>query len=118
MTKILNLDTFETSNEKSLVLNKETHVFQPFTVEGFIDELKEIEAMEKDGNTPVAAYIEFSIKTILRAFPTIKEADLRKITITKLRAISDFVKSVAEDEAQGATAEAGADSGNGTGAAS
>lgn len=115
MTKVLNLDDFEQSVDKSVTLNGKSHEFKPFTVDEFISQLKEIEGLEKDGQLSIAQYVEFSIGTIKRAFPTIEESELRALTITKLKALTDFVRDVAENEAQAGGEQA---AGNGEGAAS
>lgn len=117
MTKILNLDDIEQSEDKSVVLAGQTHVFRPFTVAEFIAQLKEIEAIEKTGEMTVADYAEFSIKTVKRAFPTIPEEQLRDLSINKLKALTDFVREVASDEADKG-AEATGTEGNGEGKAS
>lgn len=103
MTKILNLDDIEQSEDKSVVLNSQTHVFRPFTVAEFIAQLKEIEQIEKNGDISVADYAEFSIKTVTRAFPTIPENELRDLPVNKLKALTDFVREVANDEADKGT---------------
>ena len=108
MTKILNLDSFEQPADKTVVLNGKEHKFVPSTVEEFISQVKEIEAMEKAGTGSVSDFAEFSIKSITRAFPTIKDSELRALTVTQLKALSDFVKAVADDESED-------DSGNGQG---
>jgi hypothetical protein len=118
MTKILNLDDIEQSEDKTVVLNTVSHKFHPFTVDEFITQLKEIEAIEAGGSVMSATdYAEFSIRTVQAAFPTIKETDLRALTIGKLKALTDFVKDVAKTEAV-AGAEALAEPGNAVGEAS
>lgn len=111
MTKILNLDDIEQSVDKRVTLNGEDHDFHPFTVDEFIAQLKEIEAVEKAGEMTVVDYTEFAIKSILRGFPTIQEADLRKLSVTKLKALTDFIKAEA-DEAEAEGVEAHAAEGN------
>jgi hypothetical protein len=117
MTKILNLDQIEQSEDKSVVLNGMSHTFRPFTVDEFIVQLKEIEAVEAKGDMSVTDYAEFSIKTVMRGFPTIPEAEIRALTIGKLKALTDFVKDVAQEEAS-VGADAVATEGNVEGAAS
>lgn len=109
MTKILNLDTIETKVDKTIVLNGVEHAFSPFTVEQFIEQLKEIEAIENGERTlSIREYAEYSIKSIKRAFPTVPEAELRALHVDKLKAISDFVRGEVAAEAEaGAEIEAG-----------
>ncbi len=116
MTKILNLDTLEQSEDKTVILRGVKHKFVPFSVEDFITQVKEIKEMEKGGEMGMDEYAEFMITAIKRAFPTIEVVELRKLTMDQLRALSDFVKSVAEDEAKPATETTDAQ-GNDNGAA-
>ena len=117
MAKILNLDTFETSSDKQVVLNKVTHQFHPFTVEEFIAQVKEIEELEAKGAVSATEYAQFMVKTVLRGFPTIPVDELQKMEVEKLRAISDFVRDVAQAAKTEAEEQVSAE-GNEPGAAS
>lgn len=104
---ILNLDEFETSIQKTVVLNGKRHAFAPFSVEDFINNLKEIDTYSKKDEIPVTEFFEHMIRMVTRAFPTIPEADVRALPMEKLKALSDFVKDQTEVEAEEGLAQAG-----------
>lgn len=114
MTKILNLDSFENPDEKAVVLNGVSHAFAPFTVEQFIAQMKDVEALEKQGDMTLSQFTEYSIDSIVRAYPTIPRDELFELPMHKLNALLKFVRGVAEEEA----AQAGTDEGNAAGTSS
>lgn len=106
MTQFLNLDEIETTIEKVVVLNKVSHSFVPFTVEDFVNNLKEMETYSAKTDVPMSEYMSFMVSMVKRAFPTIPEGELDKLTMEKLKALTDFIKGVTEQEAvAGLTAE-------------
>lgn len=99
MTKILNLDELETTIEKVIVLKGVKHPFVPFSVGDFIDNLKEMEANAKREDVPMSEYMEHMIGMVQRSFPSIPEQEVRDLPMEKLKAITDFIKGVTEEEA-------------------
>lgn len=99
MTQFLNLDEFETKIDKRVKLNGVTHEFQPFSVEDFIDQLKEMEDFTKREEVPVSEYMTHMVGIVHRAFPTIPEDELRKLSMPKLKKLTDFVRGETEAEA-------------------
>jgi len=108
MTQILNLDTLEAPTDKQLILKGVTYAFQPFTVSDFIEQVKDSQALQATDSANMADIIELSIKTIVRAFPGVPDAELRALTMTQLTAVSNFVRDVAESEAAPAATVTGA----------
>ena len=97
--KILNLDELETGIEKQVVLKGVTHKLHPFSVQQFIDNLKEIDAYAAMETVTVQEVVEHMVKMISGAFPTIAEADIRGLPMEKMKALSDFVKDQTQLEA-------------------
>lgn len=97
MTKILNVDDLETSVEKVIVVKGVKYAMKPFTVEAFVNQMKELEAAAERETSGVEIY-EMSLKMIARAFPGLPEADLRNMTTYQVDMIYNFLKNTAEAE--------------------
>lgn len=99
MTKILNLDELETSFEKVIVVKGVKYAMAPFSVEDFINQMKELEQAAEQEMSGVDVY-ELSLKMISRAFPTLASTDLRKLNTFQVDAIYAFLKDNSEEEIQ------------------
>lgn len=114
MTKILNLDEVESTIDKTLVIKGVSYAMRPFSVDEFINQMKEIEEVSKSNLTGVDLYKK-SLEMIRRAFPGLTDEIIGEMTTFQIDAIYAFMKARTEDEAEQIAAEAGA--GNGTGEA-
>lgn len=97
--KVLNLDELETGIEKTVILNGRRHRLQPFSVQQFIDNLKEIDAYAAMEVVTAQEVVEHMVRMISGAFPTIPEAEIRALPMEKMKALSDFVKDQTQLEA-------------------
>lgn len=97
--EILNLDELETGVEKTVVLNGVKHSFAPFSVENFIENVKSLEEYSKREDIPVSEYMEHMVQMVVRGFPSIGEEAVRKLPMTHLKAINEFVRGQTEAEA-------------------
>jgi len=105
MTKVLNLDELETAVEKSIQIDGNEHFMEPLTVEEFINNMKEIEAIQASGaDMSASETFERSLKMILRAFPTLKEDRVRKMRTHQVDALFAFVQGETEQEVERAAA--------------
>lgn len=105
MTKVLNLDALETEIEKSVTVDGVDHAMKPLSVEEFVNNMKEIEAIQAAGAeiTPSEAF-ERSLVMIVRAFPSLEEARVRKMTTPQIDALFAFVQGENDAEvARGAS---------------
>lgn len=102
MTKVLNLDALETTVERVIVLKGKEYKMKPFTVEAFVNQMKEVEQIgdrEPSGSEVYAT----SVKMIQRAFPDMSDDVLKELTTFQVDAIFSFLKersTEALDEAQ------------------
>lgn len=88
--KVINLDTIQKSRPVELVVDGTKHKMKESTVEDFIENMKLIDAL---GVKPTPAQeIEVMIAFILRAFPTLKNNQVRKMTMQQLRMLSDLAR--------------------------
>jgi hypothetical protein len=99
MTKVLNLDEIETTSDRSIILNKASHAFQPYTVGAFIEQMKAMEEFGKRTDVTTSEYLEHMVATIHGAFPTAPLAELKELSMEKIKLISDFVKGDLHKEA-------------------
>lgn len=106
MTKVLNLDSLETNIEKVIQVDGVEHVMRPLSVEEFVENMKELEAIQKGGVEidPSEAF-ERSLTMILRAFPTLSEDRVRKMNVTQVDAIFAFVQGENDEELKRASSE-------------
>ena len=111
MTKVLNLDDLETTIERELIIGGVTHKMKPFTVEAFINQMKEIEQIGDKEPTGSEMYAT-SVKMIQRAFPTLTDDVIKNMTTFQIDAVYNFLKERSDDEV-----EKGAQAGNSEGEA-
>lgn len=100
MSKVLNLDDLETSVAKQIVIDGKTYEMKPFTVESFIEQMKEVDELRKlkeDGAAAIES-VKLVVRAIVRAFPGVEEARLMKMEVSHLEAIQAFIQSSAEEE--------------------
>lgn len=99
MTKILNLDELEVEAVKSFVFNGKTHVMKLMDVGDYIKQVKEMADLEKEGGTGTTAdTLEYMVKTICKAFPSLKETEARKMTFPQLQALMTHVMGDVTEE--------------------
>ena len=115
MTKILNLDDLETTIEKSIEIKGVRYDMKPFSVEEFVDQMKEIEEVSQKDLSGAELYL-ISLGMIRRAFPGMTDDILKKMNTFQIDAIYEFMKARTEEEAANVATET--QSGNLTGEAS
>lgn len=98
MANVLNLDEIETGLERTVVLGGKSYPLKPMSVEDYIAQLKDAQAAEKEQDT--VKLFELMVNSVGRAFPTMKEAVVRKMTVAQLQKLMAFVQSIAEQETQ------------------
>ncbi|MBA8881729.1 hypothetical protein [Phyllobacterium myrsinacearum] len=89
MTKYLNLDELSAEREFFIKLSGKDHLVQEPTVQDFLDNLKELEALPI--NASPTEELNLTIKQLLRSVPTLTDPQLRKLTFSQVKAIHDFV---------------------------
>lgn len=89
--------------ERSIVLKGKTYLMKPFTVEAFINQMKEVEEI---GNKPASGVemYETTLRMILRAFPDLPEEVLRQCTTQQVDAIYSFLRDRSDEEIEHAEA--------------
>lgn len=111
MTKVLNLDQLETTIDKVVTIKGVDHRMTPLSVEDFINQMKEIDEATSSEMTALEMY-ELSLRVILRAFPTITEAQLRTLNTWQIDALYAFLKERVDTAAEeGAEATSGNEKG-------
>jgi hypothetical protein len=93
---VLNLDEIETGLERTVVLGGKNYPLKPMSVEDYIAQLKDAQAAEKEQDT--VKLFELMVNSVGRAFPSMKEGVIRKLTVAQLQKLMAFVQSVAEEE--------------------
>ena len=108
MAKLLDLDAVAAESEFVIKLNGTEHKLKPATVETFVANMKELEKLGVSAS--VAEELEVTIGIILRAFPTVTEAEVRALTMQQIKAISDFARTAngEKTEVEGESAEGNA----------
>jgi hypothetical protein len=92
----------------TLKLNGVTHQYKEMSVEDFIwlrKKAKEFEALPDTAENE-DVFMTSSIEMVLRHFPTMKEAELQALGLTKLKRLSDFVMSISMQGADDTVADA------------
>ena len=87
--KVLNLDRLVTKNQRELVLGGVAHVINDMTVENFIETTKAAEKIESAG---MAEQIAATVEMVLRSVPTLKDSELKGMSLDNLRTIVSFVR--------------------------
>lgn len=87
MTKYVNIDELVSPPPFGVVINGVKHDLKPATVKTFVENMKDIEALQF--NSSVSTEIETSLRIIRRAFPTVPEELLMELEVEQLRAITN-----------------------------
>lgn len=103
VTKILNLDDLETTVERAIKIGGVEHKMKPFTVEAFINQMKEIEQIGDQDPTGSEMYAT-SLRMIMRAFPTLTNDIVQNMNTFQVDAIYGFLKDKTEDAVEEASA--------------
>jgi hypothetical protein len=104
--KIVNLDNITTKRDKIIVLGGVEHVMHTPTVQDYIEQMKQAEEINRVSHSAEAEGIEgasqilnLTIATLLKSFPTLTDAQLRKLTMDQLNAIRMLADDAVEEEA-------------------
>lgn len=95
--KLLNIDELSKVT-RTLTLGGVEHAVLEMSVENFIETSREAEKLGKDAGLP--EQIESSVRMIVRWVPTLKEEQLRKLTMTQLGMILKFINGELDEEAK------------------
>jgi len=92
-TMFLDLDSVVPEKEVVVKLGGQDHKLVPITVEGFIQNTKEIEAFTKITNPTPEDEISLTIGMLQRSFPTMTAELLRGLTVLQLNKLNEFAQS-------------------------
>lgn len=106
MTNFLNLDEVKPTIEFSFQLNGKRHELVPATVETFIANMNDLKSLGVNAD-PIDE-LQVMLKMIGRAFPTITEKELKKLTLDQAKAISEYARR-ANGEVVETTTDTGAE---------
>lgn len=95
-TKMLDLDAVTSNVDFTLKLNGKEHSLVEPSVEVFISNLSDLEALAL--NATPSEELEMSIKMIKRSFPSIPEKELRQLKLSQINAIAEFARSSSGQE--------------------
>lgn len=98
MANVLNLDEIETGLERAIVLGGKRHALKPMSVEDYIAQLKDAQSAETEKD-PVKMF-ELMVASVQRAFPSLKPAEVRKLSVAQLQKMMAFVQSIADGETE------------------
>lgn len=115
MTKILNVDELETGLDKAIVVGGKSYTMTPFSVEDFLNNMREIEDISQQELTGADLY-EKSLRMVMKAFPGLPQDVMSKLNTHQVEAIFQFMKAQTDEEAERITKDAS--EGNVTGEAS
>lgn len=110
MTKILNIDDLVEEAPLVIEMRGKKHEMKPSTMGDFIANMKDLESLSAAPG--VVAETEITVRIILRAFPTLTEADVMSWPTAAIGRIFDIVRGIDPD----AQVEAKDDEGNGSSA--
>jgi hypothetical protein len=102
--KFLDLDKFTPATGRFLKVDGVDHAINSIDVDAFIETTMAVKAMDHED---VEAQVRFTVKTILRLVPTLKEEKLRKYTLEQLNQIAEFVRGADVEGAEEVADEAG-----------
>jgi hypothetical protein len=102
VTKVLNLDDLETTVERVIVIGGKEHKMKPFTVEAFINQMKEIEQIG-DNEPSGSEMFATSVRMIQRAFPTLDDDVVKNMTTFQIDAVYNFLKDRGTEEVEKAS---------------
>lgn len=103
-TKFLDLDAVVSDVVFCIGLNDKKHDLVEPTVEVFIANMKEIEALSLTASP--REELEATIRMILRSFPTMQEQELRNLRLTQLKKIQEFARAAGGEEVEKVTEDA------------
>ena len=95
MSNLLNLDEIEVGDEKSFVFNGKTHTMTPLSVGDYIKQVKALESMKEASQEDT---FNFMIKSVCAAFPTLSEAEAKKMTFLQIKLLMDHVQGDVTEE--------------------
>lgn len=87
----LDLDAIAPDVELVVKLGGKEHRMRPLSVEDFVKNIKDQSALAAS-NSDVEAEIDLVIKMLIRAFPTMKGEDLKKVELNKLWKLLEFAR--------------------------
>lgn len=96
MSNLLNLDEIEVGDEKSFTFGGETHVMKALSVGEYVKQVKALEAM--NGSESQAETINFMIKSVRAAFPTLSQEDAEKMTFDQIDMLMKHVQGDVTEE--------------------
>ncbi|UBM12757.1 hypothetical protein [Cupriavidus metallidurans] len=100
MTKYLNLDEVSTTSAiRKVRLFEKDYVVSEMTVDNFIETQRAVR--EVDVNDQLAS-TEALVQMVKRWIPDIDMADLRRLTMIKLRTLLDFINGNLDEQIRGA----------------
>lgn len=105
MTKVLNIDEFQTEAPFVVVVKGVEHAMVQPTVQMFLDNLADLERLA--AAPTVADEVKMTVKMICRAFPTLKEADVNGWPLPAIERLFNIVRGfdadgqVTETDAEG-----------------
>jgi len=95
MSNLLNLDEIDVGDEKSFIFNGNTHVMTPLSVGDYIKQVKTLENM-KDASQEDS--FNFMIKSVCAAFPSLTEAEAKKMTFPQIEMLMTHVQGDVTEE--------------------
>lgn len=106
-TRFLDLDELGGEEIVTIKLNGKEHTLNEMTVEDFVWAQKQIKALEKAEKEGAddETIIERHCKILARQFPTAKVEEFRKLKISQLTKLLDFVTTLATDGAPQAVSD-------------
>jgi len=94
----LNLDEIEAPVVKSVQIAGKKYAMKPVSVSDYVRSIKLMDGV--DENKDPEKVIDIMVETIMIAFPEIEEQTVRDLSMDKLRALTEFLNSEAEEEAK------------------
>lgn len=88
MTNYLDLDAVASEADFVLKLNGKEHKLKVATVNTFVANMKDLEALSL--NATAAQELEVAVTIVKRAFPSIPEEELRELSVLQVKAIADY----------------------------
>lgn len=89
-TQYLDLDAVQIAQRFTVKLNDKVHELAEATVETFIANTRDIQALSLKSD--VVDETELSIRLVKRAFPTMEEAELRRLKLSQVNALIEFAR--------------------------
>lgn len=105
-TKILDLDKFGGDASRTITIGGTEYPVIEMEFENFIETTKEAQRLQADDKATVTDHMEASVAMIQRSIPTLPVEVLRKLPVTKLGVIVQFLNGELDAEMDKAAAEA------------